>query len=83
MKVESFEEKGWKPVKLTISIDTVEEARLLFHVLDRNRLLDAMREGGVSYPNKGVASEFSGHDYNIIEDIIRGQGFPLEVPDED
>ncbi len=71
--------REWKPQRILITIESVEEARLLFHVFNRNHLLSAFKDGGY-YNFNSYASEIQNNfdtGKNNIEAMIKNQGFDL------
>ncbi len=73
----------WKPVKLELTINSVEEARLLYHCFNRIDLLDCILTGnygggeGTSYDTYNTLLNFKNNEYLVIEKIIQNQGFEV------
>jgi hypothetical protein len=82
MKIElcdKLEPKKFIPVRINITIDTIEEARLLFHVLNRADLKKIIfKNYGTDgeFSNK-VADEFDSKAYMVVEKLIKEQGFEI------
>lgn len=69
----------FKPFTLNIEVETIEEARLLYHVANRTNLLKVLQLKGNHYGfdaySKDIASQLDGED--IIEEEIMAQGFEI------
>lgn len=74
-------EKQWEPVTLAVTLGTVEEARLLFHVLNREFLLNALKASNEGYGflkySEDIAVDFSGDGYRRLRQLIEAQGFEV------
>ena len=80
MKIEIEEgniKKEFKPFVVKIEVETIQEARLLFHTFNRRQLSNAIFSGnyGDAY-DKDIASNFE-VDYKIIWSEILKQGFEI------
>jgi len=67
MKVVLFDEhttEGFKPFNLTMRIETEKEARLLWHVFNRQALLRAINDDTYSLEiyNKNIAQDLTDND---------------------
>ncbi len=61
---ETPEEKGFTPFNITLRVETAEEARLLWHIFNRNHLRHAI---GLDY--KRIDKEKTADDFNGGSDI--------------
>ena len=80
MKIKKQQKRLWEPMTLEITIDSVEEARLLFHCLNRVDLLEVLRKVtsyGFSCYNEDIASCFSGLSEDVLEKMIKDRGFEV------
>ena len=81
MKVKEIDiqQKQWQPVKLEIILETVEEARLLFHVFNNVDLMGAFEceeEYDLNPYSQNIARAFfAGIDE--VEQAIKKQGFEV------
>ena len=82
MKARIIEEKKeveFKPFKIELTIETIQEARLLFHVGNNLNLLGCLR-AAKDYPidryNDDIAANCK-EFYIIMKDEIQSQGFKL------
>jgi hypothetical protein len=72
--------KQFKPVKVVLGIDKIEDLRLLFHVFNRIDLFEAMvdHEYTAKSYNSNISKHFTDYDLrDIIKDEIKRQGFDL------
>ena len=80
MKVKITKEKKFQPVDLTLTITTIEELRLLYHVLNTACLLDTLKGSekryGFDIYSSDIAETFDG-DYDCIENEILDQGYKI------
>lgn len=81
MEIQIKEQNGFRPVTITLTINTPEELVLLYHVLNHNRLRDILFDGsyGPSYNKDYCADTFSTsyEDYDIIPAILNKNGYTL------
>ena len=84
MKLKVEDSVQWRPMNISLSIESVEEARLLFHVFNRCNLLDVligeMDEYDFSAYSPHVAKEFkfsNGGSSSTIRKVIEDQGFEV------
>ena len=80
MKIEIEEgniKKEFKPFVVKIEVETIQEARLLFHTFNRERLFDVIFSGGYGRDyDKNVASNF-GVNFLLVKNEIQKQGFEI------
>ena len=76
------EEKKFEPVEIILTVTTIEELRLLFHVFNRRDLLEALKKGGKNngynfdYYSSDIADQFGGDDDCISNEILK-QGYKV------
>ena len=72
----------YQPITFELTLETLEEARLLFHVLNRSDLLDALQSDPTGYgfdeyePDIAPSFEF-GEAWEKVRKAIERQGFRL------
>ncbi len=73
--------KTFQPFTLHLTAETIEEARLLFHVCNYGRLLDLLKEHGTHYSlekyNNDIALTISGNGNELLAAEITRQGFEI------
>jgi len=70
------------PIILMLTIDDIEEARLLFHVFNMNRLKTSIKHGydydAYWYKHSDeIAENFQSEGWSVLEQEIQGRGFKL------
>lgn len=75
------EEKKFEPMKLELTLETIEEARLMWHVLNKNNLKEAIFSESYSTNRNphGVANEF-GNPYKVWDNLnsaFEAKGYTL------
>jgi len=75
--------KEFKPITMEFTFETVEEARLMFHALNRSNLRETLQMSGNNIGTYGweeysssIANRF-GNGYTILEEAIKQQGFKI------
>jgi hypothetical protein len=75
------EEKKFEPMKLELTLETIEEARLMWHILNRNRLKEAIFSENYSTKRSshGVASQFDSSftAWKNLDDAFETKGYTL------
>jgi hypothetical protein len=79
MKVRLKETETFTPIKLELTIDNIQEARLLFHVLNMGRLLDQLKTVPDSLYSwhlydSDIAQEFNGNGWEMVRFAVRERG---------
>lgn len=72
--------KEFKPFEITLTVESVKEARLLFHVFNRVNLKDAILTKFYCDTDEydlDIENQFSGEIYDKIEKEIKRQGFEI------
>jgi hypothetical protein len=69
--IDREEEKGFVPFDITIRFESVQEARLMYHVMNKLRLWPAINQNGYGSYNNDVAESFSGDDEKLKAEIER------------
>lgn len=72
--------REFAPIKVEIELETIEEARLLYHVVNRGNLLDAL-SGSRSYMfteyHKDIASNFDTDLGVLLKQEFENRGYPV------
>lgn len=84
-KIKRQEGKAFIPFEITLSIEDLEEARLLFHVFNHSNIKETMIKNGYSFSmyDKDISDNFlhcavePNEVYRTISNEIRDQGFKL------
>ena len=71
-------EKAFTPFKVKLEIETIQEARLLFHVFNNRNIGEGIvnEEYDMGY-SKDYAKDFGTDMFAELESLITGQGFKL------
>ena len=70
--------KEFKPFEITFKPETIEEARLLFHLCNHASIGDKIGKTGYSiYGYKTISSQLNSTGYREIRAEIEGQGFSI------
>ena len=82
MKIEIEEgkiKKEFKPFTVKFEVETIQEARLLYHVFNRRCLADVIFSGDYDKNCKYSGDIYSDFDigYDAIEEEIKKQGFEI------
>ncbi len=74
-------EKKFKPFKLNITVENIEEARLFYHVFNRENLLsiifDSNTYGLNNKYNRNIKNDFNYDGYAELRNEIENQGFEV------
>jgi len=76
-------ENKFKPFILELEIETLQEARLLYHLANAPHLLDVFKKGvgggcyGLRDYSDDIAESFHGYIWELISDEIKKQGFTM------
>jgi len=75
----SKEEKKFKPFVIKITVEDIEEARLMFHIYNRLNLRDAIFTEGYETmeAKERTASSITGIHFTKIRNEIERQGFEI------
>jgi hypothetical protein len=71
-------EKEFKPFTLALEVESLREARLLWHVLNKKGLLDLLLRAYGEWPySYDVNKEFNIDVFSVVDDEIESQGFEV------
>ena len=71
--------KQFKPFEITFKVDSIEEARLLYHVFNYVDIADVLKKDAIYFERYSLncACDFEGRVYNIVAEEIEAQGFEI------
>ena len=76
--VNKEEEKKFQPFDVVLTVETEQEARLLYHVFNRNYLKEIIFTGRYDHPyNQDIKPYFDGGEYELISKELGRQGIEL------
>ena len=73
-------QKTFIPFVVEIKVETIEEARLMYHLFNRGHLNKAIMNkdyAGYENYNQQVSTELGGNGYTQISEEIKKQGFDI------
>lgn len=86
IKIEEIKVKEFKPIDITFTIETVQEARLMYHLLNIAKnpgIYETLKMGGYSFRSKSndVSPTLLGNcglgAFEKISDLITSQGYDI------